>query len=178
TLPPIAFENPAFGVGKTGKWAAVAGSNESSTDLTPRAYYRYEVDNSQYSATGILRLRSTGKVGTVTRSVVADLRQQGFIDFLYFTDYEMLDPDINASTGCTVEHSWALTTARPNSCLSQFVAADTIKGPLHSNDTINICGGTFEQKVTSSNATLKNGVRYTTAGCSPTNTPVDGTGAA
>ncbi|MFF1878187.1 hypothetical protein [Leifsonia sp. NPDC058230] len=176
TLPPTAFANPAFGVGPTGTWASIAGSNDTVGGAN-RAFYRYEVDNSKYSSTGILRLRSTGKVGNVTRTIVADLKQQGFIDFLYFTDYEMLDPDINSSTGCTVAHAWELSSARPSNCVIQFVKADEIKGPLHSNDTLDICGGKFDQTVTSSNTTLKNGVRYTTIGCSPTYTPTDGVGA-
>jgi hypothetical protein len=175
-LPPAAFANPAFGIGPTGSWASIPGSNDT-VDGPNRASYRYEVDNSKYSSTGILRLRSTGKVGNVTRTIVADLKQQGFIDFLYFTDYEMLDPDIN-STSCTVAHAWELSSPRSSGCVIQFVKADEIKGPLHSNDTLDICGGKFDQTVTSSNATLKNGVRYTTIGCSPVNTPTDGTGAA
>ncbi len=56
------------------------------------SYYRYEVNTSQYSATGAIRIRSTGRSGEETRSVVADLRQKGFIDFLWFTKYEIQDP--------------------------------------------------------------------------------------
>lgn len=49
------------------------------------------------AATGTFRIRSTGRVkrpdGTYEkRSVVAQFRRRGFLDFLYFTDYETSDP--------------------------------------------------------------------------------------
>lgn len=150
-------ENAAFGIGKTGTWASVAESKG-------HASFRYEVDNSSYSKNGVLRIRSTGRVGTVARSVVADLKQQGFIDFLYFTDYEIKDPELN-STKCDDKYAWE--KSRPESCMIQFVAGETLDGPIHSNDTMVMCGGTFSgNSTTSSNPTLKNGKRYVTTGCS------------
>ncbi|MFJ8896145.1 hypothetical protein ACIRCZ_16300 [Leifsonia sp. NPDC102414] len=132
--------NPAFGTGPNGSWATVPGSGG-------RATYRYEVDNSKYSTNGTLRLRSTGHVGQTTRSIVADLKQSGFIDFLYFTDYEIQDP-ATSSTSCTPAYAWAVSS-RPNCTPIQFAAADTINGPVHSNDTLQICGTTFNNIVTS-----------------------------
>ena len=101
SLPSGALINPAFGVGAAGTWGAVAGSDST-------AFYRYEVDNSKYSLSGTLRIRATGRVGKVTRSVVANLKQQGFIDFLYFSDYEIQDPDQSgASVTTCVKYAWA-----------------------------------------------------------------------
>ena len=145
--------NPAFGVGAAGTWMPVAGSPTSS--------YRYEVDNSAYSKSGILRLRATGKVGTTTRTVVAGLKQKGFIDFLYFTDYELFDPQLS-NTSCTPAYEWAVTD-RPACTTLQFGSADVIDGPLHSNDTLLICGATFNGAVTSANP---DSPRYSTpSGC-------------
>lgn len=141
TLPTGSAANAAFGIGTAGTWASVPGS-------TPIAYFRYEVDNSQYASTGAIRLRSTGKVGDTTRSIVADLKQSGFIDFLYFTDYEVQDPELTGLDYCET-HIWE---GRNNNCASiRFVAGDTIDGPLHSNDTLTICGTTFNGRVTTSN---------------------------
>ncbi|WP_235493255.1 hypothetical protein [Leifsonia sp. Leaf336] len=131
--------NPAFGVGPLGSWATVPGSAGA-------AMYRYEVDNSKYSQIGTLRLRSTGMVGTTTRSIVADLKQSGFIDFLYFTDYEIQDP-ATSSTLCTPAYAWAVSS-RPNCTTIQFASNDVINGPVHSNDTLQICGTTFNGIVT------------------------------
>ena len=46
-LPTGPLANPAFGLGPGGTWATVSGSNG-------KASYRYEVDNSKYSSSGIL----------------------------------------------------------------------------------------------------------------------------
>jgi hypothetical protein len=141
TLPTGANANAAFGIGVAGTWATVPGSS-------PVASFRYEVDNSKYASTGAIRIRSTGRVGQVTRSVVADLKQSGFIDFLYFTDYEVQDPALTGLTACK-KHIWE---GRSNSCSTiQFASGDTIQGPLHSNDTLTICGSTFNGTVTTSN---------------------------
>lgn len=141
TLPPSTATNDAFGLGATGTWAVVAGSDN-------RAFFRYEINNNQYGTTGILKLRVTGKVDQVTRTVVAELRQTGFLDFLYFTDFETLDPEIFGGTNCD-RYEWA-TPARPAGCTRiQFGAADVINGPLHSNDRLTICSSRFVKKVTS-----------------------------
>jgi len=148
--PPVA--NPAFGVGAGGSWASVVESDG-------RAQFRYEVDNSHYATSGRIRVRSTGKVGQATRTVVADLKQEGFIDFLYFTDYEVSDPSIAGTTnsGCftdstktTLKYAWAGRstdkvggTAVCNDIA--FGASDEIKGPLHSNDTIRACSTTLKR---------------------------------
>jgi len=134
--------NPAFGLGATGTWVPVPGSTQSS--------FRYEVDNSTYSATGTIRVRSTGKVGTRVRSITADLRQKGFIDFLYFTDYEMSDPAV-VGGDCAVKYRWG-PDPRSASCTIQFSPTDKIGGPVHSNDTILTCGRTeFLGQVTTGN---------------------------
>lgn len=141
TLPTGTATNPAFGIGTAGTWATVPGSS-------PVASFRYEVDNSQYATTGAIRIRSTGKVGDVTRSIVADLRQSGFIDFLYFTDYEVQDPELTGLAYCET-HIWE---GRSNNCANiRFGTNDIIDGPLHSNDTLTICGSVFNGRVTTSN---------------------------
>ncbi|WP_271175732.1 hypothetical protein [Leifsonia poae] len=149
-LPPTT--NPAFGA--DGSWANVPSG---SPGVQSRSFFRYEVDNSQYSATGVIKLRSTGMVGKEVRSLVVNVRQQGFIDFLYFTDFEVQDPtqsdlDCNSSTG-KPNYAWTYSTNTHDSdCTEiQFGPNDVINGPLHSNDTLLICGSTFNGAVTTSN---------------------------
>ncbi|MGY6496888.1 MAG: hypothetical protein ACXIUP_01545, partial [Microcella sp.] len=140
-LPPT--ENPAFGIGTDGTWAEIPGSAGSAS-------FRYEVDNSNYIDTGTLRIRSTGRVGDATRTIVADLRQQGFIDFLYFTDYEMQDPQLSGAAASCVRYNWV--SSRPSSCGNiAFGFGDVVNGPMHSNDTIRICDSRFRGPVTTSN---------------------------
>ncbi len=152
TLPTGASSNPAFGLGTAGTWAAVPGSAGASA-------FRYEVDNANYLKTGTLRLRATGKVGNETRSIVADLRQQGFVDFLYFTDYEIQDPiQSGVSVATCQRYAWA---GRPATGCSEiaFGANDVVDGPAHSNDTMRICNATFTGKVTTS-YNPSSGLRY------------------
>ena len=142
--PPAAETNPAFTLGSDATWAQVGGSGTGAS-------FRYEVDNSTYGSTGTIRLRSTGRVGAETRTIVADLRQQGFIDFLYFTDYEIADPDITGKPKSCAQYAWAGRPSSPTCESIQFGARDTLGGPVHSNDALQICGATFGGKVTSSN---------------------------
>ncbi|RZS56450.1 hypothetical protein EV141_1914 [Microcella putealis] len=153
-LPPD--DNPAFGLGETGTWATIPGSNGDSE-------FRYEVDNSEYATTGNLRIRSTGRVGDATRTIVADLRQQGFIDFLYFTDLEMQDTNLSgAATSCERYH-WL--NPRPTSCSNiAFGNRDVLNGPVHSNDTIRACGTEFNGTVTTANPSTPRVLARTSAG--------------
>lgn len=147
---PTSPVNPAFGVGTGGSWATVSDSDA-------RAQYRYEVDNSKYSSTGRIRLRATGRVGAATRTIVADLKQQGFIDFLYFTDYEVQDPTVVGVPGSSCYTDAAKTVmkysyeGRPMGTTCNEIAfgdSDVQEGPVHSNDTIRACGSTFTGAVT------------------------------
>lgn len=142
TLPPTT--NPALGIGTSGTWATVP----TDSGDTPTEYYRYEVDNSQYDSTGVVRILATGKVGDSVRSLLADVRQDGFIDFVYFTDYEIADPN-QSSVNCTVAYAWQLTGyTHPSDCEIQFTSGDVLNGPVHSNDSMDICGATFTGPVT------------------------------
>lgn len=175
---PTSPANPAFGIGTTGTWASVSGSDG-------RSEFRYEVDNSKYATTGRIRVRATGRVGDATRTIVADLKQQGFIDFLYFTDYEVQDPAVagTPSTSCytdssrtRLKYSWEGRTMGTTCNEIAFGDSDEQDGPVHSNDTIRACGSLFSGPVTTadtrspfyirrdSNGTLCTAATFTMAG--------------
>jgi Tfp pilus assembly protein PilX len=141
TLPTAAATNPAFGLGASGSWAVVPGSDGA-------AQYRYEVDNSSYYSDGTLRLRATGRAGGETRSIVADLKQKGFIDFLYFTDFEVIDPqasDPDDKTNCAIRYP----DPRPGCTKIYFGSKEVWDGPVHTNDAMQINGNpSFLKRVT------------------------------
>jgi hypothetical protein len=145
SAPPTV--NVAFGAGTSGTWASIPTDRAGG----PTAFYRYEVDSRDYLTTGILKIRATGRVGNVTRSVVANLKQKGFIDFLYYTDYEIGDPDLLTGKTATqkaacVKYAYA---GRASGCGSiAFGANDVINGPMHTNDQFRACGATFNGAVT------------------------------
>lgn len=143
SLPAGAAANPAFGVGLTGSWASVPGSGGTAS-------FRYEVDVSEFDITGSMSLRSTGRVGTQTRTVIAELKVNSFLDYLYFTDYEVADPT-GASAAvvhdCT-RYAYAGRTDANHCGELSFIGSDVLNGPVHSNDTIRSCGATFKGPVT------------------------------
>jgi hypothetical protein len=95
-------------------------------------------------ASGTFKIRSTGRAGTVTRSIVTRLRRRSFLDYIYFTDYETRDP---AQYPDPEDAAWAAQNcakpraSRPSGCQAiQFADADEINGPLHTNDNLLTCG--------------------------------------
>jgi hypothetical protein len=158
TLPTST--NAAFGIGASGTWATVPGSSSTAT-------FRYEVDNSLYGSGGLLRLRSTGRYGAFTKTIVASIQQQGFINYLYFTNYETQDPQITGTSASCDLYLWATPTRSTASCPTiQFGPQDVLKGPVRSNDTVTVCGAVFNGAVTSSNP--GSSIIATPAGCTST----------
>ena len=165
TLPTGAATNPAFGLGPTGTWATVAGSGGASQ-------FRYEVDNSTFASEGRLRLRSTGRAGGETRTIVADLKQQGFIDFLYFTDYEVGDPTAknpDSTTNCQIRYP----NSRPGCETIYFGGKDVINGPLHTNDAIQTNGAAQFNGKTSTSWKSASGKNFVSTGSAPIFKPGD-----
>ena len=150
-LPPAV--NPAFGLGVDGSWASIPGPNEGK-----KSQYRYEVDNSSYDKEGTLRVRSTGRVGAETRSIIATLKQTGFIDFLYYTMYEIQEPPAELKERCE-KYAWSAGGRNDPACKEiAFGARDKVTGPVHSNDIIRICGrAVFDGEVTTSYDPVKSG---------------------
>ncbi len=149
--PPICGWDSSVPVG----WVSVAGAQTPtgtlcSTTPTPVActLYHYDVDSSGTVANGTIAVTATGKSKTTTRSVRVSVRRQSFGDYLYYTDYETVDPanpfvygfnNTYAASVCA-RHYWD-SPARNTGCSDiQFISGDTINGPLHSNDAILISG--------------------------------------
>ena len=110
------------------------------------AYFRYTVDTSTLVSSGTIVLTSTGKVGNSKRTVQATLRRRNFLDYLYFTDYETVDPASYTGspfTAAQAQISCGLHyyEGRDSQCSDiVFITADTVNGQMHSNDAIKLCG--------------------------------------
>jgi hypothetical protein len=131
------------------------------------AQFRYSANTSFLASQGAIIVTSTGRSRNAVRTIQATLRRHAFIDYLYFTDYETTDPAAYPVPGFnTNSTAWAQTNCAmhwyegrvggppyDNShCVDiNFVSADTINGPLHSNDAIMVSGSpTFTGNVTTS----------------------------
>ncbi|PZE37661.1 hypothetical protein [Curtobacterium sp. MCPF17_031] len=139
--------NPAFNYESGAAWVTVPGSDGTGSD----ASFRYAVDNSKLSSQGVIRLQSTGRSAGTTRSVVANVRPDGFSNYLYFTNYESGDPTVtNEKSGlspCTSAYRPVATSATCDQI--QFGPNDNLAGPVRSNDQLKICGSTFGSTVQS-----------------------------
>jgi hypothetical protein len=107
--------------------------------------FHYGVDLAQYGSQGVVQLTSTGRVRGVQRTIRANFRRRNFLDYLYLTDYEVLDPQsgyYSDPATVTTQCSMYWWQGRPNSPCRRisFVTGDTIDGPMHSNDTISVNG--------------------------------------
>jgi len=179
------------------KWRGLPGTNaQYAIELLPaNGQARCERTNASGTmidaSTGTFRIRTTGRVPTgknsagvttyATRTLVTTYRRKGFLDFLYFTNYETSDPAWykletggratrnNSSDSSTTRlldwatancatyyrdgrasRSWSgqINTSGTNwanksnvRCNEiQFASDDEVKGPLHTNDSLLVCG--------------------------------------
>ena len=77
-------------------WRTVPGSTAKYTvELIPKSGQATcstsDTTGSMVSG-GAIRIRGTGKIGNEKRSLIAKFRKRSFLDYLYYTDYETLDP--------------------------------------------------------------------------------------
>lgn len=107
--------------------------------------YRYQIltPTATVASTGSLELEVVGRSRAVQRTVRVTINKASFLDYMYFTEFETLDP-LNtpdpAANGDCASYSWA-SPARRTSCAKLVWAdGDGLKGPVHSNDTILVNG--------------------------------------
>ena len=116
---------------------------------TSGARYTYQVlsTSAQVAQTGVIRVKVTGissggnSSAAVSRSLIASLKPKGFLSYVYLSDIEIVDPDIvGASSSCKVYY-WQWSGRANTSCNNiQWGGTDTVNGPLHSNDALQING--------------------------------------
>ena len=97
------------------------------------------------SADGTFRIESTGTAGSgsekVTRKLVATFSHPGFLNYVYLTNYEILDPTAQNPEPTDCEHYYKYRSEHHISdCVSiEFAPEDKVNGPLHTNDAAEIC---------------------------------------
>jgi outer membrane lipoprotein-sorting protein len=148
--------NPAFD-----SWVAVPNADGSAGTT----YYRYEVDNSVYAQQGLVRVQVTGKAGTTTRTLVANVKPDGFSNYLYWTNYESGDPAVTGENCVNVIQNANYTNSPgggKSACSRiQFASGDILSGPVRSNDVLLICGADFKN-------TVQSAVGWSQYGCTGT----------
>jgi len=137
-------------------WRSLPGSQAQYTvELLPAPGYSACVEGDQYSMVdpdGNMRVRVSGRSRERERTLLATLRRRNFIDFIYFTHFETLDPLAYSSSGWrgwASDHCDQFRDQREDEehwwfgyhCTEiQFAPDDEVNGPLHTNDSIWVCG--------------------------------------
>ena len=141
------------GVG-TRKWRKLPGEKaEYTIELMPAPGKAACSIPDQYSMVdpyGNMRLRVTGRSRDEYRTVIATLRRRNFIDFIYFTDFETLDPAAYSDPATMTPRCSRYRAGRAGQgCTEiQFTDDDDVFGPFHTNDNVLICGSpTFGRTV-------------------------------
>jgi Flp pilus assembly protein TadG len=138
--------------------------------------YMYDPDASQIKVDGTIKLTVTGKVRKALRTVKVTLRRRSFIDYLYFTNYETMDPALYTGNPFTPPQAQVACAKHyyegrdPQCTTIYFYSRDTINGPLHSNDAINVSGTPTFNGDTSTSWNDPAGKRYLPnpcPGCAP-----------
>jgi Tfp pilus assembly protein PilX len=93
-------------------------------------------------AAGTFRMSATGTSNNVSRTIVAQYKRNSFLNFVYYTDYETLDPAALPGHPTDCARHYSDVPGRGSDCSSpiSFITGDHINGPLHSEDTLAICG--------------------------------------
>jgi type II secretory pathway pseudopilin PulG len=95
------------------------------------------------AAAGSFRAQFTGSSGKITRTIVAQFQPPSFLDYIYFTNFEIGDPAALGETGsAAVACTNYYPTRNDNNCggAINFITGDAINGPMHSNDYLAVCG--------------------------------------
>jgi hypothetical protein len=158
-----------------------AGATTSLGEEVPggstESRFRYSVTPPSVTLNGTIKLRVTGLVRKSKRTVEATLRRDGFLDYLYFSKFETVDPDSYASSpqtkawadaNCKDRYAYQIgnpgdplytaprDTTGDNSTTSPttwacneivWVTGDTLDGPLHTNDALRISGNPVFKKM-------------------------------
>jgi Tfp pilus assembly protein PilX len=87
------------------------------------------------SGTGTFRIRATGRANGVYRSIVASYRRKSFLDYVYYTTYEVQDPASTSNPSLYTQYCVTTRSNRPSGCPEiQFADFDKVNGPLHTDD--------------------------------------------
>jgi len=116
------------------------------------------------------RVKATGYAGTEKRSLVATFKVNGFLNYIYFTNFETLDPQLygeeTLANNCK-EKYYSQWNGKFECQNIEFTTGDSVNGPMHTNDAADVGGAaTFGREGHNPADSVEiNGGTYPTAGC-------------
>ncbi len=122
------------------------------------------------------RIKSTGTAGTNTRSVVATFKVSGFLDYVYYTNFETEDPKLyEAPAGCAETYYKTWNPKNLDCAVIHFADGDVVNGPMHTNDSAYVGETTFGRSGHEPADVVEiNGGTYTSPGNTPSPAPSSG----
>jgi len=90
------------------------------------------------------RIKSTGYAGTEKRSIVATFKVTGFLDYIYYTNFETKDPALynnhTAGEECKGLYYKEWSPKKLKCEVITFFTGDKVDGPMHTNDSTRVEG--------------------------------------
>lgn len=94
---------------------------------------------SKGSMANTFRIEAIGYAGTDKRTLIATFHVIGFLNYVYFTQYEVEDPSLNGDSTTECEKYYAEREAKKAKCQTiLFAAEDSVNGPMHTDDAANV----------------------------------------
>jgi hypothetical protein len=119
-----------------------ASTDTESSKLCNASNPFVSIIESKGTLANTFRIKSVGTAGKSTRSLVANFQVAGFLNYIYFTQYEVADPTSYKGGDPRCANYRAQRQALGISCIGiVFGPEDTVNGPLHTDDTAEVCGG-------------------------------------
>ena len=124
----------------------VASTSEGATECSVANPFKTMIE-SKGTLTNTFRIKSTGSVlttgyaGSATRSLIATFQVSGFLNYLYYTNYEQGDPGLFGKKECEKKYYTEWSIELKLSCTTiTFTTGDVVNGPMHTNDSAKITG--------------------------------------
>lgn len=85
------------------------------------------------------RIESIGYAGTDKSILIATFHVVGFLNYVYFTQYEVVDPNLEGKSTTECEKYYAEREAKKASCTKiTFGKEDSVNGPMHTDDAAEV----------------------------------------
>jgi type II secretory pathway pseudopilin PulG len=117
-----------------------ASAPEAFTKCTSSSPFLSAIE-SKGSLTNTFRIKSVGFTGKASRTLIATFKVTGFLDYVYFTNFETEDPGLyNAPEGCAGKYYKEWSAKGLGCSVITFFGGDEVKGPFHTNDSARVEG--------------------------------------
>jgi Tfp pilus assembly protein PilX len=91
--------------------------------------------------TNTFRIKSVGKSGRESRTAIANFQVAGFLNFVYYTQYEVQDPETYGGNSECASYKEEREAKGIKCQVIYFAENDEVRGPMHTNDAALMCKG-------------------------------------